>query len=120
MIEIDIEKTKEAEKKDIEEMLEAFRNVGRQLGMIAQALSDGFKEGVEEALYIKEETEKDCGKCWCDICKNLEACEVAEEKEENSHRPKPCQGCKAGMRYMPKEKPPCHKYEQVANIENRE
>lgn len=35
MIEIDIEKTKEAEKKDIEEMLEVFRNVGRQLGMIA-------------------------------------------------------------------------------------
>lgn len=49
---------------------------------------------------------EDCAACWCHECASFEECVVDKKGYAPESKPCPCDGCKKGMRYMPKEKPP--------------
>lgn len=57
-----------------------------------------------------EEIPEDCRACWCKGCANFEDCIVEKEGYNPASQPCPCDGCKKGERYMPKEKPPTCEY----------
>lgn len=55
-------------------------------------------------------TPEDCRECWCRECLAFEDCVVEVEGYDPESKPCPCDGCKAGQRYAPKEAPPCGNY----------
>lgn len=55
-------------------------------------------------------TPEDCRACWCRECLAFEDCVVEVEGYAPESKPCPCDGCKAGQRFMPKEAPPCDNY----------
>lgn len=91
---------------------------GEALGVMYAALMKGFKKGVDamQDIYKEQRSEEDtadsedqykttdCINCWCNECEEIDQC---EDKLNNNIRPMPCVGCNHGMRFMPKEKPPC-------------
>lgn len=103
---------KQLDLKDIEAAGEAL---GRMYTALLRGFTKGFKEvqeaeGVAADQESKEETPKDCINCWCNECAELEECVVEKEGYTNDSRPMPCDGCNKGMRYMPKENPPCQSF----------
>lgn len=64
----------------------------------------------------KDEVPKDCQRCWCEYCANLEGCVVEKDGYAPEQKPCPCDGCKKGQRYMPMEnKPTCGRYIEEQN-----
>lgn len=53
-----------------------------------------------------EKMPKDCRACWCKVCAAFEGCVVDNPDYDPESKPCPCDGCKSGKRYMPKEEPP--------------
>jgi len=101
---------------------------GEALGVMCAAFMKGFAKGFEaiQELYKEQEaknttagteeeakTPKRCLECWCNECAEFEDCIVEKEGYDPASKPCPCDGCKKGMRYMPKEKPPCEKFKPV-------
>lgn len=57
---------------------------------------------------------KDCANCWCKDCADLNQCKV---DLNYNIRPMPCVGCNLGMRFMPKENPPCNEFKSVRRVD---
>lgn len=109
--------------------LKKLEEAGEALGRAYAAMLKGFIRGYKEATKAEEavtdpdkaketqedETPKDCCNCWCDECAELDECVVEKEGFSNESRPMPCDGCNKGMRFMPKENPPCEKFRAGEN-----
>ncbi len=102
--------------------LKEIEAAGETLGRAYAALFKGFTKGFNECKQIEDITttasppeskeEADCKGCWCHECGYWEDCVVKKEGYDPASEPCPCDGCKKGMRYMPKENPPCDKYQK--------
>lgn len=111
-----------------EDLTAAGYSAGRAFALLfdgfARGMAEGFAGleagGVELVGNGESDTEektdiRDCRACWCDVCARLEECQKHREDEEpDGVRPSPCAGCANGMRFKPKERPPCDEYEQAA------
>lgn len=117
---------------DPEQLYEIGRSLGFAFGAFVQGFLDGkedfegaFEEanaddGSEEEKLERVKTNvRDCRACWCDSCQRIEECELHREGEvPDGVRPFPCLGCENGMRFRPKEEPPCHLYKEGEGLFN--